>query len=654
MIFPAYSRLQFKSSLGKRCRPATQQAAAFPGHNPALWREGRLLPSAWHLLSGPQALSPLPLPRTARNRKPGGGALDGQWQIFRAGGGESRRGGQGSRDPEPCGELCPSPPAPSSPGRSKGGQSPGRAAQRQSQARLPAEARPGQAPRRRGAAGRLGPRRESTGQEGSGAGPARPSFNETGGRTGPDGTGQARRAGRSRLGRFQLGTARRGRTARVRLPWAGPGQGARRPLPRIGCRARARARSTPGFGAAVLAAAATPPGRPDPSPPPWSSPGQGGLRRAAFRLLAGRRRPTKGAGRDGASSAAPPGSGCRREAREGCRGPHRPGLGCAGRMAPPLLLLLLLHLQVLLWPGAAEPGGGRLLWPSSAPGPESRAVSCLTAAPSLAWYLDGERQETHDGDGATASRDRRLNCSAVDPTTGQASGASVLLRVHFKAEAVQLEARAEDGTGPGLVLVLLVSVQARPPADITWVDQDGRLLVNASHFLIVDAQTYPWLGNASVEVQLRSLGRNLSRGASTLLPGFLGSRIELPLLALVVGAAVTLGILIGLGMLLSCLVYQKGKKAAGLAVPAQLPPSDSNHLKLQRAQMPRANMSLPSNLKLNDRPEEPQGTAMAEEEEEALSEPENSLVLEDRGLSQFPMVGYIYRASSVSSEEIWL
>lgn len=46
-------------------------------------------------------------------------------------------------------------------------------------------------------------------------------------------------------------------------------------------------------------------------------------------------------------------------------------------------------------------------------------------------------------------------------------------------------------------------------------------------------------------------------------PGLLDTHVELPVLALVVGAAVALGALLCLGILVSCAVYREGKKAAG-------------------------------------------------------------------------------------------
>nr|XP_034995344.1 transmembrane protein 25 isoform X2 [Zootoca vivipara] len=343
-------------------------------------------------------------------------------------------------------------------------------------------------------------------------------------------------------------------------------------------------------------------------------------------------------------------------------------------MAPssPLSALLLLLLPP---PGLAEPEttiDGRALSFSNLQEAESRAFTCLSAAPSLAWYLNGERQESSGsgrflatGDGGSGSGngvafeesssstfvvtarrlDRQLNCSATDPATGHVSNASVLLNVQFKPEIVKMDAHYEEAREPGLLLVLFVLVQANPPANITWVDQDGQVMVNTSNFLIVDTKTYPWLTNHTVQVQLSSRAQNFSFSASNdvaiinssiPLPGFLDTRIELSLLVLVVGCVAALATVLGLGGLISCAIYRQGKKAAGLAPPAPLPQSDSNNLRPRPARLPRANMSLPSNLQLNDLTSETkakvrmEGAAM-EQEEEAHSEPENNFTLVERG-----------------------
>lgn len=207
-----------------------------------------------------------------------------------------------------------------------------------------------------------------------------------------------------------------------------------------------------------------------------------------------------------------------------------------------------------MWPalvpsraGAAEPeedeaeAGGALL-------------SCLAPAPSLAWYLDAagpsngssspaEPASGTEGSFVGAARrdlDRRLNCSALDPASGRSASASVVLHVQcewaasrprdpsrtaprppsflpppprprqpplclaVEPEVVRVEARGGEAGQPGLLLVLFVLVQARPPASITWVGPDGSLMVNATHFLIVDAHTYPWVANRSLDLQLRA------------------------------------------------------------------------------------------------------------------------------------------------------
>ncbi|KAJ6653184.1 hypothetical protein lerEdw1_010057 [Lerista edwardsae] len=331
--------------------------------------------------------------------------------------------------------------------------------------------------------------------------------------------------------------------------------------------------------------------------------------------------------------------------------PLAPACCPAGRgwmaLGGPLQLLLLLLLPLPL-PGLAEPEAtveGRVLpalHPQEAPSP---AFTCLAAAPSLAWYLNGERQGESDGSGrlmATGNGDafeegssstfvvttrrlhRPLNCSATDPVTGRVSSASVLLNVQFKPEFVKVGARYEEGSRePGLLLVLFVLVRANPPASITWVDQDGQVMVNTSSFLIVDTKTYPWLTNHTVQLQLSSRAQNISLRAansSVLLPGFLDARIELPLLALVVGGGRRPG---------DAAVPRRTHRQSGLP-EGQGCSSSANNLEPAGAQLPRANLSLPANLQLND------------------------LAPKARGLGHIPMVGHIYRASSMSSDEIWL
>ncbi|KAM3831013.1 transmembrane protein 25 isoform 1-T1 [Vipera latastei] len=397
---------------------------------------------------------------------------------------------------------------------------------------------------------------------------------------------------------------------------------------------------------------------------------------------------------------------------------RRRGGSVPGSSPPALLLLPPLLLPFLLrraTPGAVATSetriDGRALSVSSLREAESRAFTCLAAAPNLTWYLNGERQETNssggvlaaagDGDAlgeggsgtfvVTARRvDHRLDCDATDPATGRVSTASVFLNVQFQPEIVKVDAHYREASEPGLLLVLFVLVQANPPADVTWVDQDGQVTVNASRFLLLDAQTYPWLANHTVRVQLHSPPPNASLRASNSLgvtsssvplPGLLTTQLELPLVALVGAAAVALVILLSFGVLISWAVSQKPKKSgrcrkrlfslgwACLLAGGHLPfssslgpgpaaqPPLSNVLQPKEAHLTRANRSLPSNLKLNDLAPEQKSranSAPAEQDEDAISDPKNHPVLAEQGLGQFLTIGYIYRATSMSSDEIWL
>ncbi|XP_070621874.1 transmembrane protein 25 isoform X2 [Erythrolamprus reginae] len=284
------------------------------------------------------------------------------------------------------------------------------------------------------------------------------------------------------------------------------------------------------------------------------------------------------------------------------RSPRRRRRGGSAPGSPPAapLQLLLVALPFLLrraTPGAVATSetriDGRALSVSSLREAESRAFTCLAATPNLTWYLNGVRQESGasgrplaaagDPSGQEASgtfvvtarrQDHRLDCAATEPATGRVSTASVLLNVQFQPEIVKVEADYRQASEPGLLLLLFVLVQANPPADVTWVDQDGQVTVNASRFLLLDAQTHPWLANHTVRVQLRSPPRNASlrasnglgvASASVPLPGLLGTQFELPLVALVGAAAVALVILLSFGVLISWTLSQAAQKSAAMS-----------------------------------------------------------------------------------------
>ncbi|XP_007458756.1 PREDICTED: transmembrane protein 25-like [Lipotes vexillifer] len=193
-----------------------------------------------------------------------------------------------------------------------------------------------------------------------------------------------------------------------------------------------------------------------------------------------------------------------------------------------------------------------------------------------------------------------------------------------KLEIAQVGAKYQEAQGPGLLVVLFALARANPPANVTWINQDGPVTVNASDFLVLDAQNYPWLTKHTVQLQLRSLTHNLSVVATN----------------------------------------DVGVTSASLPAtgPSRRPsriPSDSNNLEFNNMRLPRENMSLPSHLQLNDLTPDSRGKPadqqMAQDNSQTeLLDPEPGGLLTSRGFIRLPMLGYIYRVSSVSTDEIWL
>ncbi|KAF1645662.1 Transmembrane protein 25, partial [Eudyptes chrysocome] len=275
----------------------------------------------------------------------------------------------------------------------------------------------------------------------------------------------------------------------------------------------------------------------------------------------------------------------------------------------------------------------------------------------------------------TARRtDRELNCSLMDPASGETYNASVLLDVQYKPEILQTGARYQEVEGAGLLLVLFVLVQANPPASITWVDQDGHVVANASEFLL-GATRYLGLANHSLRIHLGSAAGNFSVSAansvgvttaSLLPPGLLDARVELPLLGIAVGAALALGALLSLGSCAACLACRRAKPVPGKGRAGGSSPlsqcsrcSGSEHPQPRGGHLPRQTQSLPPDLRLGDLTQEAGASprdvgAGAGGEESTLPGLDNSLVLSKLGFVQLPMSGRIYKVPSVSSDEIWL
>ncbi|XP_063528214.1 transmembrane protein 25 isoform X7 [Pongo pygmaeus] len=156
-----------------------------------------------------------------------------------------------------------------------------------------------------------------------------------------------------------------------------------------------------------------------------------------------------------------------------------------------------------------------------------------------------------------------------------------------------------------------------------------------------------------------SSGRSANASVILNVQWLLATRVEVPLLGIVVAAGLALGTLVGFSTLVACLVCRKEKKTKGPSRRPSLISSDSNNLKLNNVRLPRENMSLPSNLQLNDLTPDsrvkPADRQMAQNNSRPeLLDPEPGGLLTSRGFIRLPMLGYIYRVSSVSSDEIWL
>ncbi|XP_026994527.2 transmembrane protein 25 isoform X3 [Tachysurus fulvidraco] len=308
------------------------------------------------------------------------------------------------------------------------------------------------------------------------------------------------------------------------------------------------------------------------------------------------------------------------------------------------------------------------------------------APPLLTWYLNGERQSEVSGSRGpgrlvmtspndkgkmkySAERnstftlrprksDRELVCAATNPHGVQ-------------PEILRVNAHYSETSDPGISLVLFALVRSNPPATITWVDQSGQLVANSSDFLILDSRSYPWLANHSLQVMLSSLSGNVSLSANNSLGAthtnltlteFLQSRVEVPVLGIVTGGVAGFVTLLILTLMVLCLLHKDKSKIIEepVAIPMTQECNRSEKVQVSGVYLPRENMSLPSNVPLNEHSALCKGQLSnsrqntltrktKDEEEEDLS-----LAYAARGFARYPMVGYIYKVNSTSSEEIWL
>ncbi|XP_063350243.1 transmembrane protein 25 [Pelmatolapia mariae] len=370
--------------------------------------------------------------------------------------------------------------------------------------------------------------------------------------------------------------------------------------------------------------------------------------------------------------------------------------------------VVFLHTLALSWTGAIEPipkidgwhRGGVTLQENV-----THRFNCHSdgwdphAPPMLTWYLNGEQQRdpspnrgrlvmtsqedsevmrpgsSHNSTFSLRARkwDRELVCVASNPRTGESYNATVTLNVQFEPEILRVNAHYSETSDPGLSLVLFALVRSNPPATITFVDQSGQLVANTSDFLILDSRSYPWLTNHTLRVTLSSLSGNVSLNASNsvgtaqsnlTLAEFLQSRVEVPMLGIVTGGAMAFMALLILSLIVLCLMQKnKSKSIEDTVEIVMTKKSESANLKPDKTDktlIPRENMSLPSNMQLNDLStlkkarEAAQQNSVGEEKKEEDEEEDLSLAYAARGFARYPMVGYIYKVNSTSSEEIWL
>ncbi|XP_053852836.1 transmembrane protein 25 isoform X5 [Vidua macroura] len=264
---------------------------------------------------------------------------------------------------------------------------------------------------------------------------------------------------------------------------------------------------------------------------------------------------------------------------------------------------------------------------------ESRIFTCWVPRPvpgaTLAWYLNGQKQELNLSTADTASiltltgqhSDHQLNCSLTIPTSSETYNTSILLNVQYKPEILWEDAHYQQVESAGLLLVLFVLVQTNPPASTTWVDQDGHVMANTSKLLLLGA-------NHSLHIHLSCTAGNLSISAAnsvgittaSLLPtGLLDARVELPVLGVAIGAALALAALLSLGSCAACLACRLPQLVQG---PGQAggnsPPSQCSHCSSseppqpQGTRLPHQTQSLPPNLRLSDLAQEGGKTLMCQ------------------------------------------
>ncbi|KAL0972758.1 hypothetical protein UPYG_G00194410 [Umbra pygmaea] len=143
-------------------------------------------------------------------------------------------------------------------------------------------------------------------------------------------------------------------------------------------------------------------------------------------------------------------------------------------------------------------------------------------------------------------------------------------------------------------------------------------------------------------------------------PEFLQSRVEVSVLGILTGGAVGFISLLALSLAVLYLLHKNKAKAVDepVEIIMQKKRIELPTVKVDKRNLPRENMSLPSNIQLNDLntlwKARDVTRHLAEVRGEEDEDEDLSTAYAARGFARYPMVGYIYKVNSVSSDEIWL
>lgn len=100
------------------------------------------------------------------------------------------------------------------------------------------------------------------------------------------------------------------------------------------------------------------------------------------------------------------------------------------------------------------------------------------------------------------------------PAEASANTVSPLPVLPVKPETLTVSLQPSESFPPGLFLFLLALVPSKPSATVTFADQSGHLVANASGFF-TSSGSHPWLTNHTLRMVLSGLSGEVSRNSSS-------------------------------------------------------------------------------------------------------------------------------------------